>query len=139
MTGLLDLTDAKEAHIEERLRENMIIWLGTVRPDGRPHLVAVWFLWDGETILIFSKPDQKIRNLKQNQHVALALDDTRLGAEPITLEGEADLLEHGAADASLPAYEAKYAEFMKRYGWTGASMTASYSEPIRVRPTKFFK
>ena len=25
----------------------------TVRTDGRPHAVVVWFLWDGEAILIF--------------------------------------------------------------------------------------
>ncbi len=41
-----------QPHIEERLRSNEMVWLTTVRPDGRPHSVPVWFLWDGATVLI---------------------------------------------------------------------------------------
>ena len=45
-----------------------------MRADGRPHLVPVWFLWDGETLLIFSEPEkQKVRNLRANGQVSLAL------------------------------------------------------------------
>jgi len=77
---MLDLTNPKDAHRDERLRKDPIIWLSSVRPDGRPHLVPVWFLWYGETILIFSQPNaQKIRNLRQNTNVILALDDTKDG------------------------------------------------------------
>ncbi len=62
---LLDLSQPKHAHIDRRLRTGPIIWLGSVRPDGRPHLVPVWFLWDGTTITIYSQPKaQKIRNLQ---------------------------------------------------------------------------
>ena len=64
---MLDLTNPKHAHVEERLRTNRILWLGSVRPDGRPHLVYVFFLWDGKHILIFSQPtSQKIRNVQHN-------------------------------------------------------------------------
>ena len=53
---MADQTKPNNAHVEQRLREEPIIWLTTVRPDGRPHTVPVWFLWDGETFLIFSQP-----------------------------------------------------------------------------------
>jgi PPOX class probable F420-dependent enzyme len=112
-------------------------WLGTVRPDGRPHLVAIWFLWDGETILIFSKKDQKIRNLQSNQQVIFALDDTKGGGEVIVIEGEASLLEPGSVTPALPAYEAKYASQLTRFGWTGESMGREYTEPIRITPKRF--
>ena len=39
---MLDLSDSKGAHIDQRLRDEPIIWLSSVRPDGRPHLVPVW-------------------------------------------------------------------------------------------------
>ena len=39
---MLDLSDSKGAHIDQRLRDEPIIWLSSVRPDGRPHLVLVW-------------------------------------------------------------------------------------------------
>ena len=72
---MLDLTKERDAHIDERLRAELMMWLSTVQPDGRPHLVPVWFLWDGRTILIFSRPNQqKLRNLRHNPNVVVALD-----------------------------------------------------------------
>jgi nitroimidazol reductase NimA-like FMN-containing flavoprotein (pyridoxamine 5'-phosphate oxidase superfamily) len=57
---------AMNAHIAERLQKEPLIWLSTVRPDQRPHLVPVGFLWENnEEILIISKPEnQKIRNMR---------------------------------------------------------------------------
>lgn len=40
------------ARAERRLREEEIAWLTTVRADGQPQSVPVWFLWDGDTFLI---------------------------------------------------------------------------------------
>ena len=37
-----------------------MIWLTTVRPDGRPEPSPVWFLWDGETFLIYSQNSSKV-------------------------------------------------------------------------------
>ncbi len=45
------------AHVEQRLRTDQIVWLTTVRPDGRPHVVPVGFFWDGQTFLICSEPN----------------------------------------------------------------------------------
>jgi hypothetical protein len=47
---MLDLTTERDAHIDQRLYSDHMIWLSTVRSDGRPHTVPVWFLWDGKTI-----------------------------------------------------------------------------------------
>src|SRR5215469_3639763 len=104
---MLDLVNSKHAHVDERLRKNLIIWLGSMRPDGRPHLVYVWFLWDGKNILIFSQPNsQKIRNLRQNPRVTLALDNTKDGEDMVILEGKAELLPDPAVKPTLPAYAA---------------------------------
>jgi PPOX class probable F420-dependent enzyme len=129
---------SKPAHIHalERLQCDNIIWLSTVRPDGRPHLVPVWFLWDGQTILIFSKPDQKIRNLRQNPAVMLGLDDTDTGEDVVLVEGTAELLAAGQAAPTLPAYAAKYTPKLTEMGWTPASMATEYTEPIRITPTR---
>src|SRR5690242_3684095 len=132
----LDLSNPQHAHAAERLRTDVIIWLATVRPDGRPHLVAVWFLWDGATILIFSKPDQKIRNLRQNPQVVLALDDTADGEDIVAIEGQAALLPRDEVTATFPPYAAKYGPQLKDMGWTAESMAAEYTEPIRVTPTR---
>src|SRR5579859_1891637 len=124
---MLDLTQKQDAHINQRLREDIIIWLSSVRPDGRPHMVAVWFLWDGKDILIFSKPNnQKIRNLRQKSHVTLALDNTNKGADVILLDGEAELVDDPDVNTTLPAYVAKYQTHIARIGYTPETMAQSY-------------
>lgn len=133
----LDLSNPKHIRADKRLHENVIMWLGSVRPDGRPHLVPVWFLWDAGTILLFSKPDQKIRNLRANPRVIISLDDTKGGNNVVLLEGEATLLPSGEISPAYAPYAAKYASLMAEFGWTGASMGKEYSEAIRITPTRF--
>ena len=100
-------------------------------------LVPVWFLWNNSesVIYIFSKPDQKIRNLKENPNVVLALNSPT-GNDVVTLEGTATLLEPDAITTAHPDYEAKYKAHLDQFGWTGESMSHSYTEPIRVEITK---
>jgi PPOX class probable F420-dependent enzyme len=136
MAAVLDLTKERDAHIDQRLRTNLIIWLNTVRPDGRPHGVAVWFLWDGETFLIFSRPhNQKIRNLQHNKNVLLAVDDTYKGDDPIAIEGVATLLAPGDIEIPYPPYLEKYGEYMKEIGLTQEQL-ATHSQAIRIKPTR---
>ena len=54
-TGEEEMSVFLQPHVEERLRSNEMIWLVTVRRDGRPHSIPVWFLWESATLLIFSK------------------------------------------------------------------------------------
>lgn len=133
----LDLSTPHGAHIAERLRDDLIIWLATMRPDGRPHLVPVWFFWDGETILIFSKPNQKMRNLRANPRVVLGLDNTKNGGDVVTIEGVAELLPRGSVTAELAPYAEKYADRLQRMGQTPGQMAQVYSEAIRITPTRF--
>lgn len=133
---MLDLSNKQDAHIDQRLRENIIVWLSSVRPDGRPHTAAVWFLWDGSSILIFSQQNQKVRNLRQNPQVSLALDNTNDGDDVITIEGTAELLDNPAITTALAPYAEKYGELMKDLGWTAEQMSKSYSQAIRITPTR---
>lgn len=130
---MVDFTDAKGAHIDRRLRTEPIIWLSSVRPDGRPHLVPVWFLWDGAAILIFSKPAaQKVRNLRHSPHVMLALDTADEGEDVVLLQGQAELLGDDAPRSTLPEYADKYAALMQRIGITAELMAAEFTQAIRI-------
>lgn len=126
------------AHVEQRLRNDPIVWLTTVRPDGRPHIVPVWFFWDGETFLIFSQPNkQKLRNLRQNPNVMLALDGTNEGDDVVIVEGTAELLNDASLSMNLPAFAQKYDAMIKSMGTDPQSLAADYSQPIRITPTRF--
>ena len=135
---VLDLSNPKDAHIDERLRAEPIIWLATTRPDGRPHLVPVWFLWDGETITIYSQPNnRKMRNLQHNPDVSLALNTADEGDDVVIVEGKAELLGQSTQTMNNPAYLEKYDRLIKDMQTTPDEIAASYSEVIRVTPTRF--
>jgi PPOX class probable F420-dependent enzyme len=135
---MLDVTTEWGRHAEQRLRSNIIAWLTTVGSDGRPYTSPIWFLWDGNTILIFSQPQrQKIRNLRKNPRVTLALDDTKQGEDVVIVEGTAELLDDPEISVILPAYVAKYGTLIQNMEWTPEAMAADYSLGIRVTPTKF--
>ena len=105
------------ARIQRFLAEEPIVWLSTVRPDGGPHLVPIWFWWDGEALLVFSKPDaQKVRNLRANPSVMLALGDAEDDFDVGLLEGTAELLETPTAAVLPAAHLAKYRDQLAAIG-----------------------
>jgi general stress protein 26 len=78
-----------------RLEVARNIWLATVRPDQRPHLVPIWFVVDAGRWYICTGPASvKARNLQANPRVALALED---GDRPFVVEGTARLVTPSAA------------------------------------------
>ena len=138
MAFQLDDSDPGQAHTAERLRKETILWLASVRADGRPHLAPVWFLWEGEAILIFSKPEQqKIRNIRQNPAVTLALDTADDGEDVLVLEGVATLVDDPDLTTALPAYASKYPHGWRR--WDGRAsrwrrnIPRQFASPSRAR------
>jgi PPOX class probable F420-dependent enzyme len=57
--------------VETFLREPNVINLATVRADGRPHLVAMWygFAPDGRLGVVTYRTSQKVRNLERSPFV----------------------------------------------------------------------
>jgi len=132
---MLDLTRPYDAHIDRRLRNEPIIWLASTRPDGRPHLVPLWFLWDGATVLLFSLPEtQKVRNLHHNPAVTLSLEAADRGYDIVILEGRASLLDDPRLRGDMPAFVEKYAGLPRR--WEPAEWAEKFSQAIRVAPTR---
>jgi PPOX class probable F420-dependent enzyme len=126
------------ARILRFLEEEPVVWLSTVRPDGSPHLVPTWFWWDGEALLVFSKPSaRKVRNLRANPSVMLALGDAEDDFDVGLIEGRAELLDRPAAKVLPVAHVAKYADRLATLGLTDAEYAATYSQVIRIAPNDF--
>ena len=118
------------------LHAEPVVWLSTVSPDGVPHLVPTWFWWDGEAILVFSKPDAvKVRNLRANPRLMVALgnpaDDFAIGL----IEAEAHL-DGGLAEVPDAFFE-KYRRALPRGALDRETYRATYTQAIRVVPTRF--
>jgi PPOX class probable F420-dependent enzyme len=124
--------------VEARLRANLMAWLTTVRPDGQPISVPVWFLMreDG-TILVYSRPEkQKLRNIARNPKVSLGLDVTDIGRNIVRLEGVAKVAGDEPAAHHQPAYLAKYTERMAALFGTPERFAELFSAALVITPTR---
>lgn len=129
----LDTSTEFGARVERRLRQEVIIWLTTVRADGLPQPSPVWFLWDGQTLLIYSRPNQpKLRNIARSPKVALHFDSDGQGGDIVIFDGEAVITPGQPPADRVSDYVAKYAAGIAALGLTPASFAAAYSVPIRV-------
>ena len=103
---MLDPSKPAHARAQQRLRSEQIAWLTTVRADGQAQSSPVWFLWDGQTFLLYSQPGApKVRNLAANP------DRVR-------------------------EYLAKYRSAIEALGYEPGPFARTYSTAIRVRPTR---
>jgi len=118
-----------------RLRDELIYWLVTVGLDGTPQPSPVWALWDGETFLIYSRPDTpKLRNIAAHPRVALHLDGDGRGGDIVIVTGDARIAADAPAADRVAVYVAKYREAMQRIGMTPESFARAYSVAVRVTP-----
>ena len=64
--------------------------LATVREDGSPHVVPIWFDLDGETI-VFTTGEHvvKARNIRRDARVSLCVDDERPPFSYVRVDGTA--------------------------------------------------
>ena len=134
---MTDLSGEYGRHARERLEHDVIGWFATVRPDGRPDVVPVWFLWENDEILIYSRPEQqKLRNIAGNPQVALVLDDTRGGGDVVRISGRAEHIPGHALATEFPAYVSKYAGRIVNMGSNPDEFARAYSAAIRVHPER---
>ncbi len=68
--------------------------LATIRRDGRPHVVPIWFLLDGDEVLLTTGADTvKGRNILRDPRVCLCVDDEDPPFAYVMVEGEAEVTE----------------------------------------------
>jgi len=117
-----------------QLQEAEVLWLSTVTPEGRPHVVPLIAVWLDDAIYFStSVGERKEKNLRSNTHVTIATGNNALteGLD-IIVEGEATVVHDIAKMRRLArAYVAKYGE-----GWRlpGLEGVLTY----KVTPSKAF-
>ena len=118
---------------EQRLKKSHNYWITTVKPDGSPHTMVVWGLWqDGRFLFSTGSQSRKARNLAQNPRCIVATEHAH---QAIIVEGVAEIADVAARRKLIPAYE-------RKYKWDLSSMKddlLSMKEPVfAVRPRVVF-
>jgi len=135
---VLDTTTEAGGRAERRLREEEIAWLTTVRSDGQPQSVPVWFFWDGEKFLVYSQLGrQKLRNIERNPRVDLNLNSNAQGGDVVRVEGTAEIVEDAPPATDVPEYVEKYRDAIARIGFDPDGFARAFSVAIRVTPTRW--
>ena len=126
------------ARVRPMLAEERVVWLSTVRPDGTPHLVPTWFWWDGEALVVFSKPGAtKVRNLRANPRLMVAVGDPEDDFSVGLIEAHASFLDGAAAVPD--AFFAKYAGELGTGRLDRETFRATYTQAIRIVPTRYLQ
>ena len=135
---MLDTTSEAGARAEKRLRNEEVAWLATVRPDSQPQSVPVWFLWDGERFLVYSRPGaRKLRNIEANPKINLNLNSNANGGDVVRAECVAEVLADAPPAAEVGPYLEKYREGIARIGFDPDGFARVYSVAIRATPTRW--
>ena len=119
-----------------RLDQELILWLTTVRPNGQPQTLPVWFVVDGNDLLIWSIEGVRTKNLARNPLVSAHVSDNGTGGNILSIEGEAAIEAHRGPASRHPGYVNRYQRRMDRSRWTWDWFDTVYKVPIRITPRK---
>jgi hypothetical protein len=118
---------------EQRLKKSHNYWITTVKPDGSPHVMVVWGLWqDGRLLFSTGSQSRKARNLAANPKCVVATEHAH---EAVIVEGIAEIADAAARRKFL-------AQYTRKYDWDMSGMKddiLSMEEPVfAVRPQVVF-
>jgi PPOX class probable F420-dependent enzyme len=134
---MIDFTSEIGKEAQRLLQSEYVIWLTTVSQDGTPQPRPVWFIWDGDAVLIYSRPSAaKLKHIARNPNVALHFNsDYQANANIAVMTGPA-LTASGQPAIEVAAYMQKYRQGITDIGMTPESFSKTYSVAIRIAPHK---
>jgi PPOX class probable F420-dependent enzyme len=131
----LEKADAADAR--EHLANDVVGWLTTVAADGRPQTSVISFLWDGDTILFYSRPDTpKTRNIAARPFVSFHLNCDPYGDHTVVVEGRAQVVPNELRSDVHAAYAAKYHAPLEHGAMDERQTADEFSLPIRIHPER---
>jgi PPOX class probable F420-dependent enzyme len=89
------------------LARPLIARIATVRPNGSPQLVPMWFLYeDGVTYMSTRTYAAKVKYLKKNPRVAVVVDEmvAPMKNKVVTFEGTVEVLDTGVKEMTTKIY-----------------------------------
>ena len=89
------------------LAEARTLYIASVNPDGRPHLVPMWFGIDDDGLIAFTTygTSQKVRNLERDPRITVLVDagDVYTELRGVAIDGRAEIIRDDAVTARTGA------------------------------------
>lgn len=135
---MIDLSTTFGQAVRKHLETQYAIWLTTVDSNLTPQPRPVWFIWEGDSVLVYSKPNAyKVAHIEKNSKVALNFNTEESGDQHvIVFTGEASFDRSCPPAHEVPAYLEKYKSGIIALGMTPEGFSEEYSRAIRIKPTK---
>jgi nitroimidazol reductase NimA-like FMN-containing flavoprotein (pyridoxamine 5'-phosphate oxidase superfamily) len=89
------LPEEKKGTVDQFLQGALIARMATANVHGIPHVVPVWYGWDGKTLWISSfKNTRKVGELEKNPAISVSIDiaDENGQTKAVIMEGTASLI-----------------------------------------------
>ncbi len=128
------LTDSNE--LISVLDRELIGFLTAVNAVGQPQASPVWFIRDGDDIVVYNRPDSpRLDSIVVNPRVAFNLRGDRRAHAVVSIEGVAVQQDLPPA-LEFPGYVDKYGREIESLGWTPESFSSDYRTGIRIEVTR---
>lgn len=118
------------------LVQPLIARFTTIRPDGYPHTVPVWFLLDGNDLLVFSlRETLKVKNVLRNAKGGLAIGGDPASSPGYAIDGDIiveDDPDHLVAERITRHYESPEEANKDLSAWQDEEFVALRLIPRRV-------
>ncbi len=134
---MIDLSTTFGQAVHQHLETQYSVWLTTVDSNLAPQPRPVWFIWQNDSVLIFSKPNaRKVAHIEKNSKVALNFNTDETGDQHvIVITGEASFDMNCPPAHEVPAYLEKYKSGIIALDMTPEQFSQEYSRAIRIKPT----
>lgn len=127
---------SESADLLKVLDDELIGFLTAVNAVGQPQASPVWFVRDGEDLVVYNKPQTpRLDSVAVNPKVAFNLRGDRRAHAIVSIEGVAAEVELPPAK-DFPGYLEKYGREIERLGWTPESFSSDYRTGLRIEITR---
>jgi PPOX class probable F420-dependent enzyme len=125
----------KEA--QRRIAEDRVVWLTTVTDRGVPAPNPVWFVPDGEDLVVFTSPtSRRVHNLTQRPVASLHFNSDAQGGEVVVITADVEITP-GQRPSTFPGYLAKYeGDILGPLATTVEAIDETYNTQLRIHPRK---
>ena len=123
--------------LAKALDSAIIGFLTAVNHRGQPQTSPVWYIRDGEDLVVYNRPTAaRLQSIANNNRVAFTLRADRGAKSGISLEGTAVVDSSLPPAVDFPGYVDRYAGEIADLGWTPESFSTDYPVGLRITVTR---